>query len=238
MKKLFRYYPAAVAGMGALAALLRLWLNGTMDENGLFGHAFLPRFLLWIVTLVAAGGIGYGFFFMKSGKKYATAFPASPVAAGGMALGGICIGISSVASLLGAGDILGIVTAVLGLAATAILLLTAKMRYEGKKPDMLLPGVVDLYLIFKLLDGFRLWGSAPQIDWYLFRLLACIFLMLASYQWTAFCYGKGSRKYQALTSLAALYFCIGALPGSGDVLFFLGAAVWMGTNVCVIRRKK
>lgn len=237
MKNWLKFAPAASAVLGGLAALLRLWLNDCVDEKGLYFGGLLPRALLWVVTLTAAALITLVCLFMRGGKKYGSGFPASAFAGVGMGIGGVCIGVSSVAALLRGGDVLNMLAAAAGLVAAAALLLMGLSRYQGARPNMLLPGAVCVFLILRLLDGFRVWSPSPQAEEYLFMLLASVALMLASYQTAAFCYGRGSRKYQAMTHLAALFFCIGALPGCADPLFYLGAAAWMGTNVCALRRK-
>lgn len=238
MKKYVKFTPIVIAVLGGVAALLRLWLNGTADENGLLSDIFAPRLCLWLVSLAAAGLTVVVAWPLKGGKKYAPSFPRSMFAAVGMGLSAVLFGICAVISLFGARDVLGILNGIIGLPAAAVLLLAARSRYVGEKPNAVLMGLVCVSMIFWLLDGFRSWGSMPQLDLYLFPLLASISLMLASYQDAAFCIGMGKRRWQALTHLAALYFCLGAIPGSANVLIYLGGAIWMGVSICSLRRKK
>lgn len=237
MKKWIPYLPGITALLGCGAAALRLWLNSTLDDQGLLADVMAPRVLLMMVTILAGAVVLLPCLPMAGGGKYSLkAFSALPGVIG-MAIGAVLVGISSVASLLGAHEAMETLTAVLGMIATTALLLTVRARICREKVGLLLPGMVCAFLILHLLSGFRTWGGYPQVDRYLFQLLAGICLMLAQYQMAALCCDKGNQRLYTITHLGALYFCIGALPGSGDVLFYLGAAVWVGTNA-VIRRKR
>lgn len=238
MKRYLNYAPAFVAVMGIAAAAIRFWIVASADDRGLFSQAALPRLLLWLVTLITAAAVACVCLFMKNSRKYSASFPASTVGFAGLAAGGVCIGVSSVAGLLKGGELLSVLASVLGLAAAAALLLMASCRRQGVRPKMVLPGIVCVFLIVWLLKGFRSWTSMTQVDEYLFMQLASVCLMAAAFQDTAFCCGKGKRKLQALSHLAALFFCIGALPGCADPAAYLGGTLWMGTNVCVIWRRK
>ena len=120
----------------------------------------------------------------------------------------------------------------LGILSTFAMVALAYGRYKGFRPNVLLHGIICVYLMLYLVSHYRLWSSNPQLQSYAFELLAIVFVMLACYQRAAFDAGKGNRQAYAFFTLIALYFCIAALPGCDNAVFFLGAAVWMYFTPC------
>lgn len=172
---------------------------------------------------------------LTEASKYSFNFPASNYAALGIAVGALGILISSVAELLSGPNALTLFSCLLGLLAALALLFVAFCRKNGKRPSILFHGVVCLYMMFHLVAHYRLWSGFPQLQSYSFELLAIVFLMLSCYQRAAFDVGRGDRRSYAFFTLAALFFCISALPGCDNAAFFIGCAVWMFTTLCNLK---
>ena len=235
MKKLLSpaNLPFAAFGGGLLTMLLRLWLLAIgEDDRGLLATGSFPDAASWIVVGLMMALLGYGALQLQGKEKYRINFPASAGAAFGIALAAVGILITSVTDWFGARDIIGTISSVLGLLAGIALGFLAFFRFRGIRPNLLLHGVVCIYLMLHLVSHYRLWSSYPQLQDYGFELLAIVFIMLACYQRAAFDAGRGSRSSYTFFSLAALFFCIAALPGCDSKAFFIGCAVWMAATPC------
>ena len=227
------YLPLAVLACGVLTCLLRLWLFALgEDERGLLSVGSFPDVMSWIVVAATMVLLGVSTRQLHGGTKYSQNFHASMPAAIGMALAAVSFCITSVVDLTAGGDSVGTVSALLGFLAAAALLVLAYSRYRGAHLSVLFHGVVCLYLMLHLVSHYRLWSSYPQLQSYAFELLAFVFVMLACYQRAAFDAGKGNRRAYTFFTLAALFFCVAALPGCDNAAFFIGCAVWMYFTPC------
>ncbi len=227
------YLPLAILGCGVLTCLLRLWLFALgEDDRGLLSVGSFPDVMSWIIVAATMSLLGVSTWQLRGGVKYNHNFHASMPAAIGMALAAVSFCITSVADLAAGGDSVGTTSAVFGFLAGAALLALAYGRYQGVHLSMLFHGVVCLYLMLHLVSHYRLWSSYPQLQSYAFELLAIVFVMLACYQRAAFDAGKGDRRAYSFFSLAALFFCVAALPGCNNAAFFIGCAAWMYFTPC------
>ncbi len=230
-----KYLPLAVLGCGIITYLLRmlLWISAIGNDNSsLLPTGSWPDAMSWIFT-----GLTLGFLFWSTGKlhghnKYSENFSASLPGALGMALAAVCFCITSSADLSAGTDTLGAVSAFLGYLAAVSLLILAYVRFKGMHLSIIFHSIICFYLMLHLVSHFRLWSSAPQLQSYAFELLAIVFVMLACYQRAAFDAGSGNRKTYSFFSLAALFFCIAALPGCDNAAFFIGCAAWMYFTPC------
>lgn len=218
---------------GILTMLLRLWLLALgEDDRGLLPAGIFPDVASWILTGLMMAALLIGTWNLNEAAKYSFNFPASERAAYGVALGAIGILITSIMELLSGPDTLTVFSCILGLLTVPALLFVARCRKKGLRPSILFHGIVCVYLMIHLLSHYRLWNGFPQLQRYGFDLLAIVFLMLAGYQRAAFDVGHGNRRSYALFSLAALFFCIAALPGSENPAFYFGSAAWMLMTPC------
>lgn len=221
---------------GLLTMLMRLWLVALgRDERDLLAAGNFPDVVSWILTGLVMIVLVLGTWNLTEAAKYSFNFPTSESAAIGIAMGAIGILITSLSELFASPDTLTVYSCILGLVATPALLFIAYCRKTGKRPSILFHGVVCLYLMLHLISHYRLWSAIPQLQSYAFELLAIVFVMLACYQRAAFDVGRGDRRCYALFTLAALFFCIAALPGCDNAAFFLGCAVWMAATPCNLK---
>ena len=231
-----KYLPLAVLGSAVITCLLRtlLWAGGIAgsDNRGLLPTGSWPDVFSWIMVGLTLALLGFCVRFLRGNNKYTGNFSASLPAALGMVLAAASFCVTSLVELTTGADTVGTASSLFGILATFALIVLAYGRYKGFRPNMLLHSIVCVYLMLYLVSHYRLWSSAPQLQSYAFELLAIVFVMLACYHRAAFDAGKGKRSGYAFFTLAALYFCIAALPGCDNPVFFLGAATWMFFTPC------
>lgn len=241
MKKLLK--PAnllwlALAAGGA-GLLLRIWLFAfRSEETGLLRSGHPAELLLWLLTAAVIAVVLLGTRDLTEGAKYSFNFPASLYSAISCVLGGLSIGITSVAELILYQDVLTVIASVLGILSTAALVFVAYGRWKGQPQTVLYHAVICLYLMFRLVSQYRHWSADPQLMNYCFQLLASVCLMLSAYQSAAFDAGSGNRRLHTVFHLGAVYFCCLALPGSENTTFYLGTGIWMMTNLCNLTPRK
>ncbi len=220
-----------------LAMVMRLILLGQADATGLLPMGHPASVFSWVITILVLVYLLLSTRTLNEAAKYAFNFPASPFAAMGILAGALGIGINSIAELFSGADTLQTVSSLLGLLCVPSLLFLAHCRKDGRRPGTLFNTLLCIYLMLHLVSHYRLWSAYPQIQTYGFELLALVCLMLASYQRCAFDVGHGSRRAYVFTSLSAAFFSIAALPGSSNVLFYIGCAIWMLTGLCSLKPK-
>lgn len=238
MKKYFNpaILPIATLSAGVLAMLMRFWLFGLgTDDRGLLPASTFPDATSWILAGIVMVMLLFGTHSLREATKYRFNFPASVPSTIGTALGALGIFITCFAELLSGAERLGVFSAVLGLFATASLAFLAYCRKSGKKPLFLFHSFVCIYLMFHLISHYRIWSAYPQLQTYAFELLAIVFLMLSCYQRAAFDAGRGNRKAYAFSTLAALFFCLAAIPGSATPVFYICCGPWMFTTLCSLK---
>ena len=238
MKKLIRprHLPAIVVFAGLLGFIFRIWILGTgPNSEGLYKPQPLAWVLLWVLTALTLFAVIWLPRRLRSPGRYSDHFPASIPGA----IGGVLAMLACLTSALGifqaASGGLATFTAILGLAATVCLGLAAFARFTGKQPMMVAHTVPCLYFALLTFDRCRNWSNETQIGLYLFAFLASLCIMLATYQRACLDVGLGKRRSYLFWSLSGVYFCILALPGSDDLLFFGCMAVWLLTNLCSLR---
>ena len=200
--------------------------------RGLLRTGTWPDILSWILVAVTMGILFVGTWEMRDPVKYSRKFRNALIATISMAIAAVCFCFTSLLELFSETDTVGFVSAVLGFLAAAALGLLAWGRMRGKQLSMVFHGIVCLYLMLHLVSHYRLWSSSPQLQSYAFELLAIVFVMLASYHRAAADAGHGICRSHTLCSLAAVYFCIAALPGCDNPIFFIGSAIWMFCTPC------
>lgn len=238
MKKIIRprHLPAMVAFAGLLGFVFRMWILGLgPNSEGLYKPQPLAWTLLWILTVLTLAAIILIPRRLKSQGRYTDHFPASLPGAIGSGLAAISCLTSAIRLFQGTTSTLSVITAVLGLISTACLALATYCRFTGKQPMMVAHTIPCLYFALLIFDRCKNWSNEPQIGLFLFPFLASICIMLATYQRACFDVGLGKRRSYLLWSLSGVYFCILALPGSSDLLFYGSMAVWMLTNLCSLR---
>jgi hypothetical protein len=78
-------------------------------------------------------------------------------------------------------------------------------------------------------------GGEPEAVRYLFRFLATLSLIPASYQLWGFCVGAGDRKNSLFWSLFSGFLCILSAPIGGTSLMYLALGFWLLSNTCILK---
>ena len=238
MKKLIRprHLPAIAVFAGLLGFVFRIWTIGLgPNSEGLYKPQPFAWTMLWILTAVTAAAILWVSRRLKSPGRYTDNFPASIPGTIGIALAALSCLTSAIDVLKNSVGGLAAVTAIAGLASTVCLILAAIARFTGKRPIVIAHTVPCLYFALLIFDRCKNWSNEPQIGLYVFSFLASICIMMATYQRACFDVGLGKRRSYLLWSLTGVYFCIVALPGNNDLLFYGSMAVWLLTNLCSLR---
>ena len=235
------HLPLLTAGMGAAALVLRsgLYLLGT-DEKGLLVPGHPLSILTWVVTAAAIVLTGISVWKLNGSSEYEDNFGSSlPAAAGMFVLAGGIAG--SVISEWQTYPVLELLRNAAGLLAAVSLVPAGLNRRQGKRPFFGFHAVVCIYLTLHAVSHYQNWSSRPQMQNYLFPMMASVLLALFAYYQAAFDVSMGKRRPQLITGLLAAFFCIAAVAGWENVLLYLTGSVWTLTNLCSltpVRRRR
>ena len=127
---------------------------------------------------------------------------------------------------------MGLIWRILGLAAPVCLVLAGIARIVGKKPFFLLHVVPCLFFLVQVIGRYQLWSSNPQMQDYLFALLATLSLALFAHHTAAFEAGLGNRKLVLGAGLAAVYLCLAELARTDCAGLYFGCMFWALTGMC------
>ncbi|MCD7859647.1 MAG: hypothetical protein LUH51_05675 [Firmicutes bacterium] len=211
---------------GILGGLLRAWQFSQADEEGLIDGT-VQSLLLALLSALVLAAVAWKVYPLTGRKKYASNFPPSVPGALGCVLAAI-----GVLTSLGSGPL----SIFISIFAAVDLCLLAYYRATGRKPSLLLPGGLCIYLMLRLVICYQLWCSEPQMAQYLFSLMGSVFVLLSAYYDAAFCAGAPHRRPHALCHLLALFCCLTAAGYTDSPLWYLGFAVWAATDICSLAR--
>ena len=217
--------PAALSSLsctvGILCLAVRYWLlTSGVDQKGLLIPTHPGNALSWALAAVTV--VTVAAFVLWKRPRCTT--DRSPLAL----LGGLCAMVAygyMGIRLLFAGTVWHTASAVLSLGSALCLAVDTALRLKGQRPSALLRCAPVLFYAVFLLCNYQLWTSQTQLQSYGFQLLALIFLMLTAYHRAAMAEAKkGSRRYPAV-SCCSLFFCLAAIPGASNGLFYLFMAL-------------
>ena len=238
MKKLWNltYLPLAVLIAGAVGTLLRLWLlTAGRDAGGLLIAGHPAQILLVILSLGIFVLLLLSTRHLVQGDKFSFNFPSSLPRFLGALAAALGILVTSVVQLAAKGDSLHTASALLGLAAAGALAYAGFLNLRNQQPNLLLHGLVCVYLMVLLICQYRVWCSEPQIQTYCYPLLATVCTMLACYHNAMFDGDWGSRRWFTVFHLLAGFFCCISVVGDDMPLFYLAIGIWMFTDQCNLR---
>ncbi len=220
---------------GAMGLTLRIGLLSCADAEGLLPRNHITGILLLI--LFAAVMIALGLILRKAGSDaaYPQLFPASPPAAICSMVGAVGMGISSFT--IAATPILRILIIVLGILWAAGVVLASYCRLQKRKPHYLFYGFGVLFFAIRAILFYRVFGSEPQLQLYLFEILASIALLLTAYYRTELTVGSGHCRLFVFFSQTALFCCCVCLRGQ-DLLFWVSAILYLAADCCVLPAPK
>ena len=225
-------YVALCGGLLTHIARILLYISALGSDRGLLPVGSLPDLASWALVAVTMGLLFFGVRPIRDGVRYSRRFQKALFATIAMGIAAACFCATSILELLFETDMISSVSAWMGFLAAASLGILAWARMKGKSVSMVFHGIVCLYLMLYLVSHYRLWSASPQLQSYAFELMAIVFVMLACYHRTAADIGHSSCRKYTFFSLAAVYFCIAALPGCDNPVFFVGCALWMFFTPC------
>lgn len=201
---------------GGAAGLLRLWfLNAAVDSRGLLIADHPGNILSFVLTAVIALPC-----LLLPLQKATYPINSNAQNKAGTVIGGIACAAAGV-NLLGDG-LLPTITGLLGIASVLCALILV-----FTKPSPLPRCVSLIFLLLLPLQLYRQWSSQAQLPLFFFSLLGSLCLLLWAYHRTALEVGNGKANPCLLMARLGIFFCTAAIPGSNQVIFFAGAAVWM-----------
>ncbi|MBQ3528934.1 MAG: hypothetical protein IJA47_00400 [Oscillospiraceae bacterium] len=220
---------AILAGVIGLA--LQSWLLSSAGNRGLLPS---PHIATSVCLLLLAATLEVCLLavlkFPPTGE-YAELFPRSPIAAAGTAIAAIGMLISAFS--MPATGILKLLTPITGILAGIALLVTAYYRFKGLQPNCLFHSAVAVFFIIRTMACCQSWGSEPQLQTYLFPLLAALLLLIASYYRAELDVMSKSSRWYIFFSQGALMCCLSSGAHSQG-LFYLSAALWLASDYFVL----
>ena len=223
-------------GLGILGLILRLWLDHAgYDDRGLLVTSHPANTLTFVLTALILGFIAL--CLPKCPNFLKKPLPASKTAAIGCFAAACGILLANIFELTHAQDSMTLICALLGVLAAVGFFYMGQRRKHGHRGSMAAFCVLIAYYMVHLILQYRLWSAAPQLQTYLFPLLASVFLMLFAYHRTALdVHGKGFRQY-IFFNQAALFFCCLSL-NTNSWMFYLPMAVWVATDLYIPTQHK
>ncbi len=238
MKQKTNILPGFTLLAGAAGCAMWLWLLGSgTDSKGLLAEGHPAWTLCLILTALVLAVLALCVRPLVPMSNYARLFPAWPLAGLGCIAAALGILYANLRELTQRQDLLTVLTALCGIGACVCLVLLGLRRWKGQRPHYLLHTAVTVYCMLHLVSQYRLWSSEPQLQVYMFPLLASVFLMLTAYHSCVLDAGKGSRRWFVFCNQAALFFSFLALPGESWP-FYLAMVLWTATGLCSLKPRR
>ena len=221
--------------MGIVTAVLRTGLYAAgLDEKNLLREGHPLEILIWVAAAVTLGLLMVLVLQRKGSNRWEDNFQPSLLrAAGSLALAAGIV-VSALAHWNDGRTSSDLIRNGLGVLSAAGMIWVALCAAGGRKPFFLCHALVCLYLCAYLLGQYQIWSSNPQLQDYVFFLLACVCMGLFSYQQAAFDVGLGSRRKLLLYGLVGGFCAIAAVYGAYDLPLTACGAAWMLTNLCAM----
>lgn len=217
--------PLAALVMGLACQIGRWTLYRTaVDATGLL-KAGTP--LEW--STYALSVLAIGLFAAAAGKPRETEVSSSPILAGlGQLIGGAGIGWTAMRYPGEMPGLLGILWKILGIISALCLIWSAFQTFQKKAPHFVILLMPCLFWLVHLIDNYRGWSGQPQLQSYLFALLATMAMALFTYYTAAEAAQMGKPRLRVFAGLSAGFLCLAAmLPGpEKNQLLFFTSALW------------
>ena len=229
-----RILPLLPVTTGVLALVFRFWLySAGMDSKGLLLRSHPGHLLIWLtvgVTLLLTAAAAANFR-SKDGFQFSK-----------LSLVGACLAASGLlvtdfTELMSIQDTVNFVSFLLGLAAAVGLVCIGVYRGRDCLLSQVSAGILTVYFMVHMIVQYRQWSGEPQLQNYVFPMLASLFLMLCGYYRTALEQtGKGLRWFVFFNQMAL--FCSLVSLNTDSWLFYAAMGVWTLTDLPVSRREE
>ena len=217
--------PLAALVMGLACQIGRWTLYRTaVDATGLLTAGTPLEWGSYALSVLAIG-----LFAAAAGKlREPDAFASPTFAALGQLIGGLGLGWTALRYPGEMPGLLGIAWKILGIISAICLILSAFQSFQKKTPHFLALLAPCLFWLVHLIDNYRGWSGQPQLQSYLFALLATMAMALFTYYTAAEAVGMGKPRVKTFSALSAGYLCLAAmLPGPEKTrILFFASALW------------
>lgn len=234
-----RWLPLAAVGFGIAALILRrLLYAAAMDNMGLLTANHPLEIALWAVVLTGAVLLLSAVQKMQGSWEYENNFTASTASFLGHALMGCAILTMVMQGTFPLPGPIAVIWKVLGFAAAPAMLWAGICRKNGQKPFFGIHAATCLFLLLYLVSQYQTWSGNPQLQDYIFDLLAMVALILFSYHCAAFESGMGKRRMQLAAGLMSILLCGVALSGGETPMLYAGGVAWAASDLCRLSLSK
>lgn len=216
------------SGLGCLCLFARVWyLSSAVDYKGLLvPHA--GNIISWILTAAAI----LSCLLLVLLRKPKITFEHAALTYGSTAAYALALG-SVAGQLLTAGSLLNMIGGILALVSALCAVLQLVYRLSGKSvPGLCRFPLIAFFLIY-LLCAYQQWSTQPQTTLYVFQLLALVCLAVHAYHRAALTMHMGSHSIYLICLGLAVFFCLAAVPGDSNWMFYLFMAPAVMLDVCV-----
>lgn len=218
---------ALCAGAGLIGLCLRQWLlSAAVDSKGMLtSHPAV--YLCWLPVAVVAVVL----ILCAASRSRCTLvpMPLRAVGAAFSALGLTVMGVQFATRMQGPPDIALCVLAIAGaICSTAEAWLIARRQ---RIPSFLYFPSILFFIVFLLLR-YRQWSCEPELHLYFFQLTAAVGLMFSLYHKALLSEGDARCTRYLVFSRGALFFCICAIAGGSDSIFYGTMAVSLIFDGC------
>ena len=236
MKRSFPINPLSLLTLilGATGLGLRFWLFSAIDDRGLFPHWHVAQILLYVLTLLALVLIFLSTMSMEKEKCTLRVKSGNTRKVGAVA-GALGLGISSVLGLLDQPAGLSLAVCALGVIA-AVFLVILGFRPNGRLSFPVLCGLTVYFMLFAVSKA-QYWGTLPQLQHFLFPLLALVFLVLTGYCRCELSVRAAVCRRFVFFNQGALFFCCLSL-NTENWPFYLGAVCWLACDFSSVQLRK
>lgn len=222
LKKDPQWLPWVVLGLGCVAGALRFLLYRTgVDEKGLLVSWHPLALSLWALALIVP--VLALIFTGKEPKRTRD----EQLEALGQIMAAVGIAISAAGAFSSRGGVLDMVHMAMGLAAAVTLSYGAILRWQSKPEPIICAAVACVYFALHLVCRYQSWSAYPQVQDYFFPLMGAICAMLFSYLRCE----SGKLKLRRVAGLVGAFCCLSAICKTQDPALYLGAGLWMITNL-------
>lgn len=225
MKLLRHYLPSGALLLGlACYSLRRILYSMYVDETGLLKTGTALEWGIYALTALSA--LLFAMAARKPAEMDLTSNPAS--AAVGQCIGGLGLGWTALRYPGEMPGMLGNLWRILGIASALCLIWSTWCAFRRKNTPFLLSLAPCLFWLTHLIDNYRGWSGQPQLQSYLFSLLATMAMALFTYYTAADSVGLGKPRIRCFSALSAGFLCLAAmLPGPEKTqLLFFTSALW------------
>ena len=231
MKQLTKPSVSAAVFMlgGIFTMLLRFWLlNAGVDASGLLirGH------LGYILSYVLSFALPVCFLVLLGKGQRKLHFSPTALTAVGFFAQAIGFTFAAWKLLTSTSLVMHTATGFFGILGAIFAVIAGIYAIRGYRTHPLFFCAGALFFACFLFCRYQQWSAEPELQRYVFQLLAAVLSMVSLYQRSALIVNEGSGKRYLLWSRSAITMCLAAIPGSQLPLLWIAMAVFFALDGC------